>query len=339
MSKGHGLQAYGSRSLSVVSIALLWTDLAYGRCVLGEDETLKDLKGAFCSVNNLHVFGFGSESDTTTALVATVVDTDTSYFILPKVSAHFKAYAKARYEKRKSAKSDGDVGRSTDQGFIHFGHKLEDPLQLSIGRLPLAFGLHHEILRYELPQRTEAFWDRSVNGAVITWRVKSDLTLDVGGTNKNADKLADKEFSAFTIRATQHLDLLSGTKLIGSYQNHGGSTVGKMGLATIVFHNDDLTSLEWVRIAENWRTQTYQQLFRFVYQNRDHDNLWTFEYDDLRRDSWRMVLSLGKNVNPDLVAGGALQYERQRFDKRSNWVGLLNLNYALTYQSNLLRSL
>ncbi|RYZ57933.1 MAG: hypothetical protein EOP07_08485 [Proteobacteria bacterium] len=329
------MQAVWSRSL-VILLAVYATDAAYGRCVLNEDESLQDLKGAFCSVNNLHLFAYGAETQDTSGLAGTALATDTSYFLWPKVSLHFKAYAKGTYRAAKVGESGGDFSPSTDQAFIHFGHKLEDPIQLSVGRLPLPFGLRHEILRYELPQRTEVFWDRSVNGAVLSWRAKSDFTLDIGGTNKNEDDLADKEFSAFTIRATQHMDLLSGTKLIGSYQNHGGSTVGKMGLATIVFYNDDLTSIEWVRIAENWKTQTYQQLFRFVYQNRDEDKLWTFEYDDIRRDSWRMVLSVGKNLTPDLVAGGAIQYERQRFDRRSNWVALLNLNYALTVQSNLL---
>ena len=319
--------------------AVIWAELALGRCVLSEEETLADLKDAFCSVNNLRLYGNLAESEGNVGVAGSVIDTDTSYFLWPKVSVHFKGYVKGFYAKPNEGEPESRFDHSTDQGFLHFGHKLVDRFQLSVGRLPLPFGLHHEMYRFELPQRTEEFWDRSINGAVIRWRPRSDFTLDLGGTNKNPDKLADKDFSAFALRATQHLDLLSGTKLIGSYQNHGGSTVGKMGLASIVFYNDDLTSLEWIRIAENWRTQSYQQLFRFVYQNRSGDNLWTFEYDDLRRDSWRTVLSMGHNFTSDLVCGGALQYERDRRFRRSNWVGLINLNYALTIQTHVLRDL
>ncbi|MBC7659721.1 MAG: hypothetical protein H7249_08425 [Chitinophagaceae bacterium] len=332
------MHAFSTRSL-LATLSLIWSGSAFSICLLQETETIADLKGAFCSVNNVHVFGYGEASKTQDGKGATVIDTDTSVFVLPKLSFHFKAYVEAFVNKPHGQDVEKGVDRTTDQGYVHLGHSLEDPIQLSVGRLPLPFGLRQENLRWELPQRTDAFWDRSVNGAVVTWRARNDLTIDVGGTNKNSNTLADKEFSSFTVRATEHLDLLSGTKLIGSYQNQGGSTVGKMGLATIVFNNDDMSSLEWVRVAEDWKTTTYQQLFRFVYQNRDNDKLWNFEYEDLRHDTWRLAISVGKNVTPDWILGGALQYERQRFDKGSNWVGLFNVTYAVTAQTNLLRLL
>lgn len=316
---------------------MIWSGLAYGRCVLKEDEDLSDLKGAFCSVNNLHLFALGAETNDFQSQSAGVVETDTSFFFYPKVSVHWKGYAKGYYNTYKESDPNSDLVRVTDQAFLHFGHSLVDPIQLSVGRLPLPFGLHHEVLRYQLPHRNEIFWDRSVNGAIISWRFRKDLIIDVAGTNKNPDELADKEFSAFTIRATKHLDLLSGAKLIGSYQNTGGKSAGKMGLATLVVNNDDVSSLEWERIADNWKTQTYQQLFRFVYQARDEDKQYTFEYEDIRRDSYRTGLSLGKQMSENLVFGTALQYERLRFTKQSNWVFLLNLTYNITVQTNLFK--
>lgn len=335
--KGPGLLTLRNQSLPLYLMILCSSAQAFGKCALKDDEELSDLKGAFCSVNNLHVFALGAETKDLQTETAGVVESNTSFFLWPKVSLHWKGYAKGYYDTFKESDAKTELVRVTDQGFLHFGHSLIDPIQLSIGRLPLPFGLHHEILRYQLPHRNESFWDRSVNGAIVSWRFRKDLVIDVGGTNKNEEDLADREFSAFTIRATQHIDLLTGAKLIGSYQNTGGQSAGKMGLATIVFNNDDVSSLEWMRIAENWKTLNYQQLFRFVYQARDKDKLYTFEYEDLRRDSYRTGLSLAYQSTEDLIFGTALQYERLRATGDSNWAYLLNLSYNLTLQSNLYR--
>ena len=314
-----------------------FTKIGFSQCVLEGDETLSDLKGAFCSVNNLHLFGLGAESDGLVREGALAFDTNTSVYVFPKVSAHWKGYAKTYGKKYRGDELQTDLVRKTDQGFVHFGHNQSDAVRVSLGRLPLPFGLHHEILRYQLPQRNELFWDRSVNGAVVTWRVRTDLNLDLAGTNKNSSELADREFSSFAMRATQHLDLLSGAKLVASYKNTGGKSAGKMGLAALVFNNDDISSLEWIRIADNWKTSTHQQLFRFVYQVRENDKSYTFEYEDIRRDSYRTVFSVGKRLPFDVLLGGALQYERYRFKRQSNWVAILNLTYVVTLQTNFLK--
>jgi hypothetical protein len=335
--KGHGLQVRGSRSLLSMVLCVLGADLAFGQCTLKANEDISNMGGAFCSVNNLHIFTLGSESKDLQSESSVTLDTDTSIYALPWASIHWKGYAKAYVDTYKNRDADTDVVRVTDQAFLHLGHALSDPLQLSFGRLPLPFGLHHETLRYQLPHRNESFWDRSVNGAVFTWRARAGLMLDIGGTNKNESDLADREFSAYTIRAIQHLDLLNGSKLIGSYQNKGGKSAGKMGLATLVFYNEDISSLEWVRIADDYRIQTYQQLFRFVYQITDNDKHWTFEYEDLRRDSYRLALSFTKEVAQSLTFGSAAQYERMRVERTSNWVLLVNLTYNLTLQTSVLR--
>ncbi len=335
--KGHGLRVRESRSLLVPGFLFLWTNLAFGQCVLSDEESVSDMGGAVCSVNNLHLFAFGSESDDRQSESSLTFDTDTSIYALPWMSVHWKGYAKGYIDTYKNRDAESDVVRTTDQAYFHLGHALNDPLQLSVGRVPLPFGLHHEVLRYQLPHSNEQFWDRSVNGAVFTWRARAGLLLDVGGTNKNPDELADREFSSYTLRATQHLDLLSGSKLIASYQNTGGKSAGKMGLATLVFYNDDVSSLEWIRVADNYKTQTYEQLFRFVYRVTDKEKHWTFEYEDLRRDSYRMGLSFAKEAAKNLVFGTAVQYERMRREKSSNWVLLFNLTYNLTLQTNVLK--
>ncbi len=322
------------RFLFFAAAFLFWTETGNSRCVLEEGQDLADVRGTLCSVNGLHTFGLATEPESDRFGLGLALDTDTSYFFHHRLSVHWKGYAKSSYKTFKKADPETNSIRVTDQAFIHIGHSLSDPIQIAIGRLPLPFGLHHEHLRYQLPNRNEMFWDRSVNGAVLTWRFRNDLLIDVGGTNKNSDDLADKEFSAFTLRATQHLDLLSGSKLIASYQNTGGRTVGKMGLAALVHHNEDLSSLEWARIADNWKTQTYAQLFRFVYQARDEEKLWTFEYDDIRRDSYRVALSFGRESMKNLFFGSSFQYERLRADNQSKWGFLVNLTYNATLQTN-----
>lgn len=306
-------------------------------CRLRNDVNVEDMSWAFCSQNSLTLFGGGfSGREERADTLGVVAEGYFGAYAHPRLSLHGKGYFKeVRIYDRLIDREGSSNTKITEQLYLQIGHPLLDHLNGAVGRLPTPFGLNHEFMRYELPTRAGIFWDRTVHGLRLSMKIRSDLRLEAGGAWASREEIASKEAEALTFRLTQYLDLLSGAKLIASYQNHGRREFGKLGVAALVFYTDNVTSLEWVRLADRLSDISFQQVFRFFHeQTGDDGKSWSLGFEEIRRDSYRIYGGYAWPIFAQAKLGTAVQYQQLRAGRKEDqWWAILSLSQAIDFQN------
>ncbi len=239
-----------------------------------------------------------------------------SVFARPWLSLHLKAFGGRTDTNGTNQGDDATWNRTTEQFFLQMGHPLQSQVYGAVGRVPLPFGINDVLGRHSLDSRAEGFWDRSATGTRISFLIREDLRGEFGAAWTDEEDVFNSRAEVLSGRLTKLTDLLNGTKLVASYQALTDNSLRKYGLGTIVYHDENRTSLEWVRLTYRDKLDDFQQVFRLVHRQVAHPVSWDFQYEDIRRDSYRLSLQVNRELplvdwSPCTLTGG-VHYERLR---------------------------
>lgn len=249
------------------------------------------------------------------------------YYLYNWLSFHGKAYLK--YSQLLSGKPDRDWQKTSEQFFLQLGHPLDQKIYGSAGWLPLPFGVNRDLYRYQLRSRGDAFWGGPVKGLRVSLKIRDDLRLELGGGAGSEEQLSKLPSQMLAARLTKLTDLLSGTKFIASYQADSLSNTRRSGLASLIYNNNNFTSLEWVRITDDLG-DNFSQLFRFVHEQDVEPWSWSLIYEDIRNDSYRLSLGMARQILEVWSLGSSLHYEKLRTDSdRNQGYLLLSMTYGV----------
>lgn len=300
------------RRVALLAPLVLIGSKAAAVCRLDRIEWIKSSDWGSCAQGDLGLYGIGI-SDGSSKRTGGVgwAEGYASAFFRPWLSVHGKAYALVNHQVRDEDQTAWQ--RTTEQAFLQLGHPLIGFAHAAVGRLPLPFGINDEAYRHALDSRASKFWDRSLTGLRLSLRIREDVRAEAGGNWSDASNLGRDSIS---FRLTKFVDLLSGTKLIASYQGRADYSTHKMGLGTLVYNEENVTSLEWVRISAREEVGSFEQVFRFIHRQVARPWAWDLSYEDIRKDSYRLSLGIQKHIEAlpidSLTVGASFHYERLR---------------------------
>lgn len=244
------------------------------------------------------------------------------------LSLHSKSYMKYAYQSHSARETSQQ--RTTEQFFLQLGQPLDQRVHAALGLLPMPFGVNRDLYRSYLRSRGHKFWSPSLTGLRLSLRVRDDLRLELGGGSQSPDDVREAGSKTLAVRLTKLTDLLSGTKLTASYQADSFANTRRLGLASLIYNNNNFTSLEWVRINED-NSDKFAQLFRFAHEQKLDPWAWNFLYEDIRDDSYRVSLGFARRFLEDWSLSSSFHYEKLRGeDDQHQGYLLLNLAYGIS---------
>ncbi|WP_141736474.1 hypothetical protein [Oligoflexus tunisiensis] len=213
--------------------------------------------------------------------------------------------------------------------FLQLGHPVVDRFYAAAGRLDAPFGLNHDVFRLNLPSRARRLWLTSVNGGRIGLGSREGFRLEVGTSNLGQpDPVTGKERNVISGRLIRTIDLLEGARIMASYAASSDYGQTRVGLATLVHHDEHRTSLEWLRVTEEALPDYFDQVFRFVHEQQLKDWAWVLGIEELRKDSYRLSWGARRPWIHDLVGTMSVHYQREREEPRHHWVVMVGLGFG-----------
>jgi hypothetical protein len=219
-----------------------------------------------------------------------------------------------------------------EQLFIQMGHPVVDPFYASVGRLDAPFGLNHDGFRLSLPSRARRLWLSSVNGGRFGMGSRDGFRLEVGTSNlAQPNLITGEERSIMSGRIIRTIDLLEGARIMASYASSSDYAQRRMGLATLVHHDENRTSLEWIRVTEASIPNYFDQLFRLVHEQQLKNWSWILAMEELRRDSYRLSYGLKRPWVYNLIGTASVHYLREATEPRHHWTVMVGLGFGQSW--------
>ncbi|HYX39232.1 MAG TPA: hypothetical protein VE954_39525 [Oligoflexus sp.] len=219
--------------------------------------------------------------------------------------------------------------KRTEQLFLQMGHPVVDPFYASVGRLDAPFGLNHDVFRLSLPSRARRLWLTSVNGGRIGVGSREGYRLEVGTSNLvQPNPLTGEERSVLSGRIVRTIDLLEGARIMASYASSSDYTQRRMGLATLVHHDENRTSLEWIRVTEATLPDYFDQVFRLVHEQQLKRWSWVLAMEELRKDSYRLSYGVKRPWIYNLIGTMSVHYQRERAEPKHHWVAMVGMGFG-----------
>ncbi len=216
--------------------------------------------------------------------------------------------------------------KRAEQLFLQLGHPVVDPFYASAGRLDAPFGLNHDVFRLNLPSRARRLWLTSVNGGRIGIGSREGYRLEVGTSNLvQPDPVTGEERNVISGRIIRTIDLLEGARLIASYASSSDYGQRRMGFATLVHHEENRTSLEWIRVTEGALPDYFDQVFRFVHEQQTRNWSWVVGIEEIRKDSYRLSWGARRPWVYQLVGNMSVHYQKEREEPRHHWIVMVGL--------------
>lgn len=213
--------------------------------------------------------------------------------------------------------------RQTEYAFLQLGNPIVDSIYAASGIIDAPFGLDHRVHRFSLPGRTDKLWPHSVRGSRGSIRWRDDLLLEFGAHQNQRSDLESQQQQIISGRLVQNIDLLHGTRLIGSYLSSADYMEREVGLATLVHNEGNRTSLEWVRKTSAASDQSFEQVFRFVHEQQEDTWLWNLTMEELSQDSYIIKYGAQKAWTESFSGLVCLQYQRERIEPSHKHLTLL----------------
>ncbi len=285
--------------------------------------------GTICIEGSLGGYGLGVSNTEGRSLISqSLAKAYLALYGSSLVSLHGKFYAKDS--------GDGSAwDRTSEQAFVQLGHPLDHRLYGALGLVPMPFGVNHDLYGYHIRSRGTDFWGSAMSGFRLSLRVRDDLRFEAGGGSKERQVIEAKNIEriqsqTLAVRLTKLTDLLSGTKLVASYQANSALNTRKLGLATLVYNELNLSSLEWARITED-TNHSFLQLFRFSHEQILDPWRWNLVYEDIKDDSYRLSLGGTRQFLETWSLNFSLHYQRLRRESaKHGGYALFGFNYGLT---------
>ncbi len=239
-------------------------------------------------------------------------------------------HAKGAYTRQAGVNHD-DVReyKRAEQLFLQLGHPVVDPFYASAGRLDAPFGLNHDVFRLNLPSRARRLWLTSVNGGRIGIGSREGYRLEVGTSNLvQPDPVTGEERNVISGRIIRTIDLLEGARLIASYASSSDYGQRRIGFATLVHHEENRTSFEWIRVTEGALPDYFDQVFRFVHEQQTRNWSWVIGIEEIRKDSYRLSWGARRPWVYQLVGNMSIHYQKEREEPRHHWVVMVGLGFG-----------
>jgi len=219
-----------------------------------------------------------------------------------------------------------------EQLFLQMGHPVVDPFYASVGRLDAPFGLNHDAFRLSLPSRAHRLWLSSVNGGRIGMGSRDGFRLEVGTSNlAQPNPITGEERSVMSGRIIRTIDLLEGARIMASYASSSDYAQRRMGLATLVHHDENRTSLEWIRVTEATIPDYFDQLFRLVHEQQLKDWSWVVAMEELRKDSYRLSYGVKRPWVYNLIGTASVHYQKEATEPRHHWIVMVGLGFGQSW--------
>jgi hypothetical protein len=239
-------------------------------------------------------------------------------------------HARGAYTRQAGINHD-EVGeyKSAEHLFVQLGHPVVDRFYAAAGRLDAPFGLNHDVFRLNLPSRGRRLWLTGVNGGRIGLGSREGFRLEVGTSNLGQpDPVTGKERNVISGRLIRTIDLLEGARVMASYAGSSDYGQTRVGLATLVHHDENRTSLEWIRVTEEALPHAFDQVFRFVHEHQQKDLTWVLGIEELRKDSYRLSWGARRPWVYDLIASMSVHYQKEREEPQHHWVVMVGLGFG-----------
>jgi hypothetical protein len=242
----------------------------------------------------------------------------------------FSLHAKGAYTRQAGVnyKEQREYKRA-EHAYIQLGHPVVDPFYASAGRLDAPFGLNHDIFRLNLPSRARRLWLTSVNGGRIGVGSREGYRLEVGTSNLvQPDPVTGEERNVISGRIVRTIDLLEGARVIASYASSSDYGQRRVGFATLVHHEENRTSFEWIRVTEATLPEYYDQVFRFVHEQQGKKWSWVLGIEEMRKDSYRLSWGMKRPWVYKLVGNMSVHYQKEREEPRHHWIVIVGLGFG-----------
>jgi hypothetical protein len=215
--------------------------------------------------------------------------------------------------------------------FLQIGHPLFSPVNISVGRINLPFGLDYRVVSETLQRRKQNFWPLYTWGAAMTV-VNHDQTHIEWGASSTVQEpqlahLERHKVDTVSLRISKDYADLEGTKLIASTA-HKPNQETHFGISALNKARGRITSFEWVRRIYHHDQKPFSQLFRINHLGRwSQGQRWYYEYENVRAHSWLGTIGSAWQLgHKSIVLNSELAYASQRGDaSRSGWIMTVGL--------------
>ncbi|SME89013.1 hypothetical protein [Pseudobacteriovorax antillogorgiicola] len=209
------------------------------------------------------------------------------------VTMHFQGLAKSRQDLEHSDSPNFDQ-KITEYAFLQLGNPTLSPIQASVGKIDLPFGLNDRPLETLMDHVKRNYWPRRKWGLQLSKKNNNQTRYEIGVSLKDVegwqDTLEQGELDQASARASIDLAALEGTKLIASFLTDA-DRLDHYSMAILNRSQGAFISLEWVRqLLPEGSNYWFHQLFRLNYlSKRAKFSQWLIQFEDDRKNAWLLT--------------------------------------------------
>ena len=264
-----------------------------------------------------------------TATRKTGRDNFVNYYGSTYIGTHFNQYVSLHGKASQSrVNPQGNTPKikekRTNHFFLQIGSPILSTLKLSLGRLPLPFGIGHGIFPnyFENNIKNTSYWEGPRFGIRFSYTNHRDRQVDFA-VHAPTTLIKHIDHPTTTLRISKDISPLSGTRLVFSLLSE--ETTRRLGFGVLNRIPSGGFTFEWVRVISKGTHigsyPTRQLVVVNYFQTFINKNRWIFEYQEELKHHWISAIGYDQMISRQTLVRFQIFYFKSQVHEESNrWV-------------------